>query len=78
MNARRQDGSGVFWYQRRRLKRHLPQEQERRGQLWIERRRLEIVKHTLSQCFIERDRRDRGVGIRSKLALIEPRDKCRK
>lgn len=74
LNSRRQHRSGIVRRQRAGFQRHLAQEAQGGLQLGINGCRLEIVEDPFRECFVEGDRRDRGVGIGSKHALVEPRD----
>ena len=71
VDSRLQHGPGIIGRQCLRLKRHLAQETQRRHQPGVNGRRLEVVEHLLRQGFVKGNRRDRGVGIGSKQALVE-------
>jgi hypothetical protein len=73
LNSRRQHRPRVVRSQRAGFQRHLAQEAQGGLEFGINCRGLEIVEDLFRERFIEGDRRDRGVGIRSKHALVEPR-----
>jgi len=55
------------------VERHLGEETERGAQPLVDSRRGVVVEDLFRQAVIlKRGRRDRGVGIRSKVALIQP------
>jgi len=60
------------------IERHRLQKAQDAAQLLVDRRRCVILENLLDQTVIfERGRRDRGVGIRSKVTLVQPRHESR-
>jgi hypothetical protein len=60
------------------VERHLFQQAQRCAKPLADRRAGVFVQYLLDERLtIEGGRRDRGVGIRSKVALIHPRHECR-
>ncbi len=61
------------------IQRHLSQEPERRPQFGVDRGRGIIVQYLLNQVGVLKGvRRNCGVGVGSKLALVETRNECGK
>jgi hypothetical protein len=59
------------------VERHLLEQAERCAKLLVDWRRGVVVQNLLCQDIaFEGGRRDRGVGVRSKQALIQPRHEC--
>ena len=72
-------GSDVFGLKAVVVKRHLGEEPEGGAQPLVDGRRGVVVEDLFGQRFIvESGRRDRGVGVGSKMAPIQPRDESRK
>ena len=77
VHAGRANGGRVVAGQRVGFQRHFLQEAERRPQLWTNRRRLEVIQHLARDGGVEGNRRDRGVCVGSKVAMIDSRDERR-
>jgi hypothetical protein len=76
-NARTHDGSDVLGCEAPMVECHLSQEPQRCAKLYADRRYRVLVQDLLDyEIAIEGGRRDRGVGIRSKMALIHARHEC--
>jgi hypothetical protein len=59
------------------VERHLPEQAKRRPKRLANRRCRVVVQDLLNEVtIVEGGRRDRGVGVRSKVTLVEARHEC--